>query len=203
MGEGLKGLFGLAGDLALVTARDAYILDCSGALVCRNGEAVAGLPEGALVERELIREGRVLGSIAANVDGLGPELRKAMGTTVHAYAMLACLGGYPQGEALFDSIRAYILGHLNDDLTGDVLAAALYVSRSTISRAVKAGSEKPLRLYIQALRLDAARALLIESSLPITQVAERCGVSDFNYFSRIYKKRFGQTPTQTRAGVKG
>jgi AraC-like DNA-binding protein len=36
------------------------------------------------------------------------------------------------------------------------------------------------------------------SSLTVMQVAEKCGISDFNYFARIFKKRYGMPPSELR-----
>lgn len=192
-------LSGLAAALARATGRDAYLLDNAGQVVCRNGQPAWGAPPAALCAHTLTQQGRTAGLIALDAAGLDAELYQALDITVRAYALMAALGAESSAEEpLAEGIRRYILAHLADDLSGDALAAALYVSRSTVARAVKERTGLSLRLYIQSLRLDAARALLLQSKLPITQVAARCGVSDFNYFSRIYKRRFGQTPTQTR-----
>ena len=56
----------------------------------------------------------------------------------------------------------------------------------------------PLRLYIQARRLEAARLMLLGTSMTVIQVAENCGISDFNYFARIFKKRYGMPPSALR-----
>ncbi len=56
----------------------------------------------------------------------------------------------------------------------------------------------PLRLYVQARRLEAARQMLLGTSMTVMQVAEKCGVSDFNYFARIFKKRYGMPPSALR-----
>lgn len=108
-------------------------------------------------------------------------------------------GLLPRRNDAFAAVSRYVSGHLTDDLSMETLQTNLYLSASTISRVVKQKSGMPLRLYIQSQRLDAARRLLLTTSLPVIQIAEQCGVNDFNYFSRIFKKQYGMSPTAMRA----
>ncbi|MGN1085707.1 MAG: helix-turn-helix domain-containing protein [Porcipelethomonas sp.] len=52
--------------------------------------------------------------------------------------------------------------------------------------------------YITNLRMQKARELLKTSSLPIAEIASRCGYNDSNYFSRIFKKHNAETPSEYR-----
>ena len=47
-------------------------------------------------------------------------------------------------------------------------------------------------------RIDAAKALLLQSNLSIAAVAEKVGISDYNYFSRIFRAVTGTTPRNFR-----
>ncbi len=58
--------------------------------------------------------------------------------------------------------------------------------------------EYPLA-YIQRIRMTHAKRLLdSHDELPIADVALKCGFNDISYFSRIFRKTFGMTPTQYR-----
>lgn len=50
--------------------------------------------------------------------------------------------------------------------------------------------------YLLQLRIAEAKNLLIEGSLPLSRIAQMTGFEDGNYFSRVFKKRTGYTPTQ-------
>lgn len=52
--------------------------------------------------------------------------------------------------------------------------------------------------YITNLRLQKAQLLLKNSTDPIGEISWSCGYSDQNYFSRIFKKNIGLTPTEYR-----
>ena len=54
--------------------------------------------------------------------------------------------------------------------------------------------------YLIDLRIDAAKALLMDHSLSIINVAERCGFEDNYYFCKVFKNQTSLTPTQFRKG---
>jgi len=50
--------------------------------------------------------------------------------------------------------------------------------------------------YLLEKRIDEAKKLLIEGTVPLRQIAEAVGFPDYNYFARTFKKRTGYTPVQ-------
>ncbi len=115
-----------------------------------------------------------------------------------ALSLLEKRGLLRRGGAEFDILTGYIDRHLADDLSPKTLQKLLYMSPSSIARLIKRESGRPLRLYIQYRRLQAAASLLRATDMPIAQIAERCGISDPNYFSRIFKRHFKLTPSAFR-----
>ncbi|WP_280547353.1 AraC family transcriptional regulator [Halomonas sp. 11-S5] len=78
------------------------------------------------------------------------------------------------------------------------LAALSHMSRTTfIARFKKAYGEPPQR-FLAERRLRLARDLLVNSSLPVKQVALRCAYRSRSQFSAAYKSRFGQDPEHYR-----
>lgn len=54
--------------------------------------------------------------------------------------------------------------------------------------------------YRNELRLQRARALLLEGNCTVTEAAYASGFENLGYFCRSYKKRMGETPQATRSG---
>ena len=52
--------------------------------------------------------------------------------------------------------------------------------------------------YIIQMQLETAKNLLISSSASVSEVAETCGFSDVYYFSKMFKKELGETPSMFR-----
>jgi AraC-like DNA-binding protein len=66
-----------------------------------------------------------------------------------------------------------------------------------------AGSGTSFVQELNAMRLDRASDLLADPRarcLPVADVAYRCGFLDPGYFTRLFRKRFGVTPSQWRGG---
>lgn len=52
--------------------------------------------------------------------------------------------------------------------------------------------------YITSLRMIKARRLLVDPDLPVSEVAAACGYDDALYFSRVFRRMFGVSPTEYR-----
>ena len=48
--------------------------------------------------------------------------------------------------------------------------------------------------YIIKKRIDTAKSLLLEGELSLAEIADEVGFSDYNYFSRVFKKQVGASP---------
>jgi AraC-like DNA-binding protein len=110
-----------------------------------------------------------------------------------------------QREALKDRIRAYVALHLRDPkLSIDQIALALNCSKRHLYNAF-ADEHLTLATYIQDLRLTAClRELkqLGQSGRAITDIAMHWGFNSSSHFSRIFRVRTGQSPSEFRQGVK-
>jgi AraC-like DNA-binding protein len=51
---------------------------------------------------------------------------------------------------------------------------------------------------VTARRMAAAQNLLANSDHSIREVASRVGIADYNYFTKVFKKETGQTPSLWR-----
>ncbi len=64
----------------------------------------------------------------------------------------------------------------------------------------KATGTSPLK-YITLIKFDYAKELLFYSDYTISEISEKVGYDDPNYFSRLFKKQFGVTPREFRKNV--
>ena len=78
------------------------------------------------------------------------------------------------------------------------LAASLCIGRVQLNRKMKAVTGYKTTEYIQMTRLSKAKRLLKDTDLPIGEIAFQCGIEDVGYFSTVFKKSTGLTPTAFR-----
>lgn len=105
---------------------------------------------------------------------------------------------------LFAAAQRYIRRHLaNPDLGPDEVAAATGCSRATLYR-LFARHDLAVQGYIRELRLQQFLHLLQreDKAVPIQILSMRCGLYDGPNVSRMFRKRFGMSPGEARAGAK-
>jgi len=94
----------------------------------------------------------------------------------------------------------HVLAHLEADLPVDELAAISSMSRAHFSRAFKDTVGLPPARYVLDQKLQATAKLLANTGLPIKEVALSCGFADANYFSKVFRRAYGHSPSEHRDG---
>ena len=95
---------------------------------------------------------------------------------------------------LTQKIVTYISTDLTADLSLNAMAELLNVNASYLSTLFKREMGIPLTDYVNRQRIEQAKKLLVVTDFPIKMIAEKCGIPDVYYFSRMFKKRTGCTP---------
>lgn len=100
-----------------------------------------------------------------------------------------------------------VLTQIDADLTADLSlktrAAELGVNASYLSTLFKKETGKTLTEYVTGKRIEHAVFLLNSTRLQIQSIAQRCGMSDVNYFTRLFKSLVGKTPKEYRDSIYG
>ena len=95
-------------------------------------------------------------------------------------------------------VMNYVNLNVAEPLTLKSLAAMCFISPSYLSALFKQETGTTLIDYINTQRVNRAAQLLEHSSHTIAAVAEEVGILDVNYFTKIFKKTLGVTPTRYR-----
>lgn len=101
-------------------------------------------------------------------------------------------------QELFEAVSEYIHAHYMDDLTVSSLAHQNGVNENRLFYVFQKYAGMGPGDYIRAYRLNRARDLLVTSSLPVGTIAAQTGYPDPLYFSRVFKKYFGVSPSKFR-----
>ena len=137
----------------------------------------------------------------------------------HFAKKIEALTSLEQGKPLFsEMIRKYcflvknhslkeyslliqkVVTRIDADLTADqslkTHAALLNVHPSYLSTLFRKETGVTLTEYVNQKRVEYGVFLLNTTNMQIQMVAHHCGISDLNYFTRIFKKQIGKTPSE-------
>lgn len=104
----------------------------------------------------------------------------------------------PSRIRLFNSIEEYIDAHLSEDLKIGVLCEKFDISRTKLYSLIKNYIPGGIAEYIKEKRLAKAADLLTSTNLNVSAISANCGFTDYNYFTRNFKSKYGLSPTQHR-----
>jgi len=96
-------------------------------------------------------------------------------------------------------IRESLRRNFGEDPNIAALARECGMSRSTFRRNWERCCGIPPKQYVISVRIEHASSLLIEGGLKIKEVAYAAGFSDPLYFSKVFRKIVGMTPTEFMA----
>ena len=86
----------------------------------------------------------------------------------------------------------------NKNLTVEMVADYLNVSRSCLFRAFKDVLNKSPMMYLKETRIREACVLLQMTNFSVSEVADKTGYADALYFSKVFRSLVGKTPTEFR-----
>ncbi|MFD1326391.1 GlxA family transcriptional regulator [Mycoplana ramosa] len=100
------------------------------------------------------------------------------------------------------SIIELMENNLSEPLSLLEIADSADLSRRQIERLFRQEmGRSPARYYLE-IRLDRARHLLVQSSMPVVEVAVACGFVSASHFSKCYRELYNRSPQQERADRK-
>ncbi|MGH1485393.1 MAG: GlxA family transcriptional regulator [Cellvibrionaceae bacterium] len=145
-------------------------------------------------------------ALAMVEDDWGHEL--ALDVARQLVVFLKRPGGQSQFSALLDTqahsqspinaIQQWVLQHLSDDLSIDVLAEKAAMSARHFSRVFQKETGLSPGKFILRARLDRARDLLESTELPLMLIAEQCGIGNNETLRRLFWQHFQTSPKTYR-----
>ena len=104
----------------------------------------------------------------------------------------------PKFNSEFEKLLEYISTHLNEPLTVSLLCHKFNFSKNALYKNFHFHFNCTVNEYIAQKRLTHAERLLKTTSMPISEVCVQCGIDNYYYFCRLFKKEKGVTPLQYR-----
>ncbi len=92
----------------------------------------------------------------------------------------------------------YIHNNFSKTIKITELAKVSFLSVSALERRFKKQLSKTPKQFINQVRLENARKMILETNKPIADIAEACGFTEHSYFSKQFKSLFAIQPSYLR-----
>ena len=93
---------------------------------------------------------------------------------------------------------AFIENHYREDISMQDAAAVLRYSDAYFCKLFKQCFKVNFSTYLNEFRVQKARQLMTDSRLNLKDISAACGYSDANYFTKVFKRITGKTPSEYR-----
>lgn len=99
---------------------------------------------------------------------------------------------------IVEKVHKYIMSHLGEELSVEELSQMFYLSQNHLTRIFKKKYKTTIVEFMMESRLDLAEELLKNTNLTVTAISAKVGYPNYAYFTKIFKKRCGYTPSAYR-----
>lgn len=107
-----------------------------------------------------------------------------------------------ENENLASLTKSYIRSNITGHITLADIAYHLHCSTVSVTQHFKARYGMTVMQYVTEKRLSIAEKLLVETNHPIKKIALQSGFDEAEYFSRLFRRRYGVTPSEYREKAK-
>ena len=126
---------------------------------------------------------------------LQSAINLAVAITTHILSQNIIKKGY---DPIIDKAVLYIEKHLKENLSVNTLCVELNISKNILYEHFKYTLETTVCDYITERLIIKAKKLLLDTEKSILDIAEECGISNYTYFIKLFKKETGITPYRYR-----
>ncbi len=109
------------------------------------------------------------------------------------------IGKVQASDSRVSAFESLLQTHLREGWRVQDFAAALSMSARHLSRLCQAARGVPATKLIEAAILREGCRMLVYTRMPVALVAYELGFDDPSYFSRVFRRAFGQTPNAYRS----
>ena len=104
-------------------------------------------------------------------------------------------------SALTNSVLEYLKSNYQYKISSEIIEKNFSYSFEHLNKLFKSHMNTTIFKALEMIRIDSAKKLLIASNLSIKEIAVRTGYFDNIYFSKVFKKTVGTTPTKYRQSI--
>lgn len=102
-------------------------------------------------------------------------------------------------EKIVNEVKSYLKDYYTDpNLSLELAAHKVNLSPGYLGKIFKNYTSLSFSDYLNNLRLEKAKVLLSTTNEPASRICEKVGIYNITYFSTLFKKTYGMTPSQFR-----
>ena len=102
-------------------------------------------------------------------------------------------------EDIITRAKRYIDENFRENIDRNDVAAATFVTPNYLSKLFKNTMNMNLREYINQLRIEESKRLLLSTGLSVSEIATQVGYWNISYFSTVFHKQVGVSPFEWRS----
>lgn len=99
---------------------------------------------------------------------------------------------------LIKSAANYIAQNFSREITLEEVAAQVHLNASYLSSLFKQVTGTTFKEYLNQVRIEESKLLLLHTDYSVLDIAIACGFNDQSYFTKVFKRLTGMTPSQYR-----
>lgn len=100
-----------------------------------------------------------------------------------------------------EDINTFIQAHYMEELSMKIVARAMNYSDAYFCKLFKQCFHVNFSTYLNEFRIEKAKDLIKNPRINVKDIGLACGYTDSNYFTRVFKRVTGQTPTEYRLAI--
>ncbi|PSL36362.1 AraC family two component transcriptional regulator [Planomicrobium soli] len=98
--------------------------------------------------------------------------------------------------------KEWILQHLKDNITIEKIASHVYMNPTYFCECFKSETGETVLDFVTRSRISKARELILTTNLKVYEISEEVGYTDTKYFSKLFKKYYGELPSKYKEKLK-
>jgi two-component system, response regulator YesN len=126
------------------------------------------------------------------------ELVQAFENWTKTLAYLCIQSQKQSDQTAVERAKGFIQNHLQDSITIEQVAGHVYMNPTYFCAYFKRHTNETVLHYVTNQRLELAKQLLENTEAKVVEVAEAVGYQDQKYFTKLFKKHTGFSPSEYR-----
>lgn len=106
-------------------------------------------------------------------------------------------------SSIIADVKKYIRAHIEEKLSRKDIADSVFLSADYVTKLFKKETGTTLIEFITDEKINAAKEMIKEQKLLIGEVAQRLCYDNFSYFSEMFRKKTGMSPSDYKKHVSG